>query len=333
MKFRKQLTILSAIEVDDVPQNDRHRTRIVPIEFEAHENFNSLPLAERVSIVLITNGKASLFLNEKAITLTAPCVMLISQFDTVALIEGNRLAAKSFSFNPIFMNSTLTFERLGTNAFFELEDEHDRNMMNLFLHRDEYYDSTIDLPAKTYLRISEWLAIMGTEVFAQSDGYWTCRIRRYLLQTLYLLDDIYMDRQTKTTIKREKSSIDILLEYIHVNYSNDISLGDLCELIRMNRTTLNRKFKEQIGFTAIEYLLRHRIKIACDALSHTNLSIAEIAEAVGFKYDTYFIKIFEKKIGISPTEYRQSSWEEADKRRSNKNRQAGILRDSQYRSS
>lgn len=179
-------------------------------------------------------------------------------------------------------------------------------MMNLFLRRDEYYDGTIDLPAKTYLRISEWLAIMGTEVYAQSDGYWTCRIRRYLLQTLYLLDDIYMERKTPHTIKREKLPTDILLEYIHVNYSNDISLDDLCELVHINRTSLNRKFKEQVGFTAMEYLLRHRIKIACDALSHTNLSLAEITEAIGFKYDTYFIKQFSSKMSMSPTEYRQS---------------------------
>lgn len=313
MKFIQKITILFAIEVNVMPQNDRHRTRIVPIEFEAHESFEALPLAERVSIVLITNGKASLYLNGEAVTLTAPCVMLLSQYDTVRLIESTRLAAKSFSFHPVFINSSLTFERLKDNDFFELEDEHDRNMMNLFLRRDEYYDGTIDLPARTYLKISEWLAVMGTEVYAQSDGYWTCRIRRYLLQILYLLDDIYMDRKTLHTVKREKSPVDILLEYIHVNYSNEISLGGLCELVHINRTSLNRKFKEQVGYTAMEYLLRYRIKIACDALSHTNLSLAEIAEAVGFQYDTYFIKQFTAKMGQSPTEYRRSYWEEKDR--------------------
>jgi transcriptional regulator GlxA family with amidase domain len=60
----------------------------------------------------------------------------------------------------------------------------------------------------------------------------------------------------------------------------------------------------------MKYLLRHRIKIACDALTHTNLSLAEIAEAIGFKYDTYFIKQFSAKIGQSPTEYRHSFWQE-----------------------
>lgn len=295
-------------------QNDRHRTRVVPIEFVSHESFSNLPLMERVSVVLITNGKVSLLLNEKPVTLTAPCAMLISQYDKIKLIDESRLAAKSFSFNPIFMNSSLSFDRLRANDFDQLEDEHDRNMMNLFLSRDEYYDGTIDLPSKTYLRLSEWLGIMGTEVYAQSDGYWTCRIRRYLLQTLYLLDDIFMDRKKPYSIKREKSPIDILLEYIHVNYPSDITLDSLCGLVHINRTSLNRKFKAQTGYTSMEYLLRHRIKIACEALSHTNLSLAEIAEAIGFKYDTYFMKQFNLKIGVTPTEYRQNSWDEKHKK-------------------
>lgn len=291
-----------------MPQNDRHRRRVVDIEFEANEEFIALPLKERVSIVLITNGKASFLLNEKAVTLTAPCIMLISQYDNLKFIEGTRLAAKSFSFNPIFMNSSLTFVRLLSDCFIEIEDKHDRNLINMFLIRDQYYNGTMDLPAKTYLRLSEWLAIMGTEVFAQSDGYWTCRIRRYLLQTLYLLEDIFIERKNPQAIKRTKSIVDILFEYIHTNYSNDITLEDLCRVVHVNRTSLNRKFKAQSGFTAMEYLVHHRIRIACDALSHTNLSLAEIAEAIGFKYDTYFIKQFIKRMGMTPTEYRKKMW-------------------------
>lgn len=291
-----------------MPQNDRHRTRIVPIEFEAHVDFKSLPITERVTLALITNGRLSIILNSKALTLTAPCMLLISQYDTLKLVDQTKLAAKAFSFNPVFVNSSLTFPRLSANDFSEMEDEHDCNMMNLFLKRDEYYDGTIDLPPNTYLRISEWLAIIGTEVYAQSDGYWTCRIRRYLLQTLYLLDDIYINRKEPNTIKREKSPVDILLEYMHINYPGEISLDMLCNLAHMNRTSLNRKFKAQTGRTAMDYLLSHRLKIACEALTHTNLSLSEIAEAVGFKYDTYLIRQFTAKMGVSPTEYRQSAW-------------------------
>ena len=285
-------------------QNDRHRPRLVPIEFETNEKFTSLPLNSRVTLVLISNGRASFELNGKAIILTSPCVMMISQYDKTKLTGSSQLAAKSFSFNPVFVNSNLTFERLAADDFWDLEDEHDRNMMNMFLFRDEYYDGTIDLAPKAYLRISEWISIIGTETHAQSDPYWTCRIRRYLLQSLYLLDDVYMNRKVPNTIKREKSAVDILLEYIHTNYSSDITLDFLCKLVRLNRTSLSRKFKERTGLPPMEYLLSYRLKVTCDTLIHTNLSLSEIAEASGFKYVTYFIKQFTAKMGLSPTEYR-----------------------------
>jgi AraC-like DNA-binding protein len=296
--------ILFAIEVRAMPQIHRI-VGVVPIEFEAQENLETLPLAGHVSIILLASGKANLFLNEKAVTLTAPSVLLISQYDRIKSIETLRHTAKSFSFNPTFLNSSLTFDRLKTNDVFAVADQHDRCLINLFLHRDEYYDGTLALPAKTYIRVSEWLSLMGTEVFAHSDDYWPCRIRGNLLQTLYLLDDIFIKRKTPDTAKKEKFPVDILLEYIHVNYADDISLESLCEFVHINRTTLNRNFKEQTGYTAMEYLLRYRIKIACDTLYHTTLSLAEIAEATGFNYDTYFIKQFTAKMGESPTEYRK----------------------------
>ncbi len=72
--------------------------------------------------------------------------MLLSFLDYVKLIEQNHLSAKSFSFNPIFVNSAPTFDALRENLFTELEDEHDRNMLNMFLQRDDKYKGWLDLP-------------------------------------------------------------------------------------------------------------------------------------------------------------------------------------------
>jgi len=289
-----------------MPQNDRYRTRTVYLEFETNEKFENLPIPDYMTIVLVTNGKAGFILNGKTVMLTAPCIMLLSKYDSFKVIELNNISAKSFSFIPRFINSSLTYDRLAANDFTEIEDQHDRNLIELFLKRDEYYDGTIDLPPQIYLRIFEWLAIMGTEVYAQSDGMWTCRIRRYLLQTLFLLDDIYMNRANIT--KRDKSTVDIILEYIYINYQNEISLDLLCNLAHLNRTSLNRRFKAETGRTVMDYLLTYRLKIACEALTHTNLNLNEIAQAAGFNYETYFIRQFNAKIGVSPTEYRQTAW-------------------------
>lgn len=305
----KFYTILFAIVQQGepyMPQNDKYRTRIVPIEFEAHEEFTNFSCNSRVAFILLTNGKISIALNKTQFILTAPSVLLVSENDTIELLASSKLSAISFRFHPTFLNSSLTFEALKSNSFIELEDEHDRNMIGMFFNRDASYQGFINLPTHTFLRLFEWLSIIGTETFAQSDGYWTCRIRRYLLQSLYLIDDIHM--ALENGINSKKSNVDILLEYIHINYQNEISLDHLCKMMNSNRTSINRKFKEQTGTTVMDYVVHYRIKIACEALSHTNLSLNEIATACGFKYDTYFIKQFTKKMNITPTQYRQNFW-------------------------
>jgi len=313
MSYLKHLTILFAIRrLIDLPQNDRYRTRIVPIEFNSHEQLESLTLSDRVTLVLVTNGNASIIVNEKTWTLSAPRVMCLSCYDQISVLNTHNFSAKSFSFNPIFLNHSLTFEALVENKFTHLEDEHDRNMLMMFLQHSSEFAGIIEIPSSMYLRISEWMNIIGTETYSQSDGMWTCRIRRYLLQTLYVINDIFLDMARNGYVnipKNQKDYVDIALEYIHINYQNNISLDDLCKIVNLNHTSLNRRFKAKTGQTAMNYLISHRIKIACESLVHTNLKITELAEACGFKYDTYFIKQFSKKMGISPSEYRQNKRE------------------------
>ncbi len=234
-----------------MPQTDRHRPRVVPIEFNKNEDFAEIPRNERVTLILVTSGKAGLMLNESAVTIIAPCALCLSPYDKIELVHQTNLLALSFSFLPTFLNSSLTFEALIDNAFTKLEDEHDRNMLMMFLRREINYTGIFDIPPKMYVRLVEWFNVIGTETYEQSDGYWTCRIRRYLLQSLYLIDDIYMEDYNDNT-PRSKSIADYALEYIHTNYQNDITLDGICEFIHTNRTSLNKKFKNQTGKTAMD---------------------------------------------------------------------------------
>lgn len=135
--------------------------------------------------------------------------------------------------------------------------------------------------------------ILGMEVQAQSDARWVCRIKKYLIQILGLLEDLHQNS--------EQSPVDSVLEYIHTNYSRKISLEDLTNCAHLNRVTLNKQFQERCGKTAMGYLFSHRLKVACDLLTHTGMKLDEIARATGFEYDTYFIRQFKAKKGISPT--------------------------------
>ncbi len=287
-----------------MPTADKRRDRIVPIEFSSDERFENLPMTDRLSLILISDGSINFELNGKAFFLRAPALVFLSPSDVINVLDKKNFSAMSFCFNPTFINSSLTFEALAANNFTNIEDEHDRIAIIMFLARNDYYTGILELENIAHIQIMRWLGFMGEEMEVQSDCAWTCRTRRWLLQTLYLSDDVMR-------IGKRSEPEDVAAEYMNANYREDITLDTLCHITGINRTTLSNRFKTKFGVTMSEYLQNQRIKMACEILAHTNLSLSEIAEETGFKYDTYFIKRFTKAKGISPTDYRNDVRERA----------------------
>lgn len=293
-----------------MPQVDRHYPRDVLIEFNYNEEFKESVIPERFRLVLITSGSATLLINDRTISVSAPMTLCLSIKDSVKLLNKRKFAAKSFMFAPKFLNKKLSFEAIDEDNFKNWHDKHDSNILQVFVNHNDNFSGELNIPASMYLTINQWFGIIGTETFAQSDKSWTCRIRRYIIQILYLLEDLYRDLVQSDFKQQDElgdNHVKIALEYIHANYNQDISLDTLCKISGLNRTSLNRRFKERTGATMINYLINHRIKIACEALITTELPLNEIAESCGFMYDSYFSKQFSKRVGVSPAEYRKNA--------------------------
>lgn len=103
------------------------------------------------------------------------------------------------------------------------------------------------------------------------------------------------------------SPVNKALDYIHTNYGVCIELSDLCSVAGTNRTKLNQMFKDRTGTTTIRYLNHYRIGMAKQSLIHTNLKLEELAEALGYRYSSYFIAQFTKIVGMTPGEYRKQN--------------------------
>ncbi len=273
-----------------MPQLDRYKNHMVNIEFAAVEDFSRLPYPERLSLVLITSGGMKGMLNERPIFVTAPCILCLAEDDEVNIIEKHNVAAQSFHFHREFLNS-VTFSDSQVSLPFTPRIQ---TGLSLF-QRDRPYPLP-RITEKAYPLLFEWFFILGTEVQAQSDERWRCRIKKYLIQILGMLEDL--NRSS------EQSPVDLVLEYIHTNYPRKIVLEDLTKCAHLNRVSLNKMFQERCETTAMGYLLVHRLKVAGDLLTHTDMNLNDIARATGFEYDTYFIKQFTAKKGISPTKYR-----------------------------
>ena len=92
--------------------------------------------------------------------------------------------------------------------------------------------------------------------------------------------------------------------YISCNYKRDISIDDLAQHIGMNRSSLCTFFKHHSGKTIITYLNEHRLSVACHLLRHSALTIQQVCYESGFNDVPHFCRIFKRKFGVTPKEYR-----------------------------
>lgn len=289
-----------------IPTYDRLReNRRVLLEYVPNEDLNAYPYPDRYTLTLLTQGTIHISLNGETLTLDAPVILCTTYADQFKLLKDSFFQAQSICFHPKFVNKSLDFSTLEKDDFEELNEQHDRDMMSYFNHK---YDCNgiFPLPAATYLKASQWIKLMGAETLTQSDWSWTCRIRRYLLQTIYLLDDIYME-QWHEQQEGKIAPVDKALDYIHTNYSTCIELSDICNIAGINRTKLNQDFKTRTGTTVIKYLNNYRINIAKQSLIHTELKLEELADALGYRYSSYFITQFTKTVGMTPGEFREQN--------------------------
>lgn len=94
------------------------------------------------------------------------------------------------------------------------------------------------------------------------------------------------------------------VEYIHKNYNKEIDMEMLAAMENFSYPHFFSVFKAFTGVSPSEYITRQRMNSACFYLAGTEHTIAEVASLVGYADPCYFSRIFKKKIGISPHQYR-----------------------------
>ena len=95
--------------------------------------------------------------------------------------------------------------------------------------------------------------------------------------------------------------------FMEQNYFDcNLSPAHAAEHVFMSDSYFRKLFKEYSGMTPNTYLLKSKIKKAKSYLRYDNLSIADIANLLGFSDSAYFIKRFREETGITPDKYRKN---------------------------
>ncbi|MFI3172100.1 MAG: AraC family transcriptional regulator [Eubacteriales bacterium] len=145
----------------------------------------------------------------------------------------------------------------------------------------------------------------------------------HIIQEIQLKEDRYQDscgylfRQLLIHMKRGKDTRELGNEVMtkmvrnlelemQRNFAEETQIQEYATKYNISVSWLIREFKQHRGVTPKAYITDIRVKRAKDLLMNSTLNINEISILVGYETPLYFSRIFKKKVGVSPKEYRKS---------------------------
>ncbi|AST97996.1 response regulator transcription factor [Shouchella clausii] len=120
----------------------------------------------------------------------------------------------------------------------------------------------------------------------------------FLRDLVDFLGELKEDEQNNWMIEKIK-------HYIHKHYQQDLRAAEVAERHFITPNYFSMLFKKETGQSFSEYVNRLRIEKSAELLLTTSNKVFEIAEYVGYKEYKYFVQVFKKQVGLTPTQYRR----------------------------
>ncbi|WP_410771439.1 helix-turn-helix transcriptional regulator [Fontibacillus sp. BL9] len=261
----------------------------------------------RYRLILIEEGNGIIEVDSQIYRLISPVLFCLNETSTLNISKCAQLKTKAVYFNPDIINNRFTFENLLNPVELEGSDSQDLWGLNPFLERSPSYNGSIPVDSVTARHIANRLEHIDKILVTQSDTYWPCRSRSYLMELLFFVSRNYKLTNVPPEIPLD-STVDELkpvIAYLHTHYREKIKLEQLTQLFHTNKTTLNSKFRTRTGQSVMAYLGNIRMHTAAALLRNTLLPMDEILTMIGLNDDANFIRSFRNYAGCTPTEYRK----------------------------
>lgn len=103
-----------------------------------------------------------------------------------------------------------------------------------------------------------------------------------------------------------QAQLQIMMQYIHKNYREHITLGDIAGTVSVSKSSALNIFRKYLHISPISYLVNYRLKCAAKLLESTDSSVYSVAADTGFENAGYFCRCFKELFGVTPGEYRKN---------------------------
>lgn len=241
-----------------------------PREFQAHF-FRQYPLAESVMRLFDALPQAYFYAKDRE----------------GRLIKVNHLFLENHGLSH-------EHEALGKTA----RDFHPPLLAEAYMEEDRrVMASRQPLPGQVWLvlhrrRLPRWYVSTKTPLFAP-DG-----------EVIGIAGAMYRIEQPQELARYFQELLPVV-RHIEQHYADHISMADMAALAGLSTTHFNRRFRQLLRMTPMQYLRTVRVQAAEQLLTTTARDLADIALAVGFTDQSHFTRRFRQTTGLTPQAYRQ----------------------------
>ena len=240
--------------------------------------------------------------------LAASCLYSRYKSDAKYIIAWNGPSNRSLTIIDCLMNLPLLYwasDQIKDNRFCLAAQNHADMSLRDHIRKDGsiYHQVVHDVET------GEFIEAKAGQGYS-TDSCWTrglaWAVYGMLISYIHTGERRYLD----ASIKCADYFIENVKNYIEESLCADISVTEIARIFNYNEKYIGKLFKESQGEGIIDYVNRKRLVKAKELLELSTQTVTEIAQQTGFNNVTYFNRLFKKRFGETPTEYRKEKYKE-----------------------
>lgn len=265
-------------------------------------------------LIVVDSGTLTVSDGVAQTVLLAPAVISVSNTEKLTYQGDAKLKTTTIFFKPSVIREDFDDEAIQSGIY---EEQIGKTVyMDYVLVRNFYeirnpLERVIHFGPVSYKQTAKLIQQMDYELRVQHDGFWPCRSRSIFVELLHHFvydcnSELYSRKAGGEQTFTEESVVATIIRYFNDHIDEDISLDDVIKEAGMNRNQLNALFVKETSLTCMNYLINMRMHLAMVILSETELPIGEISVRVGYADLNYFTRLFKKRVGMTPTQFRKN---------------------------